>query len=67
MNKVWNCCNETAVNILKRERRFCSNADLDKLTAGATNAGLSLHSHTVQAISKEYVTRRRQFKKAKLR
>lgn len=66
VNLVWNYCNETAVTILQRERRFCSNADLDKLTAGATKEGLSLHSQTVQAISKEYVTRRRQFKKSRL-
>ena len=44
-----------------------SNIDLDKLTAGATKEGLSLHSQSVQAIRKKYVTRRRQFKRAKLR
>ena len=67
VNFVWNYCNETSLKILQREGRFCSNIDLDKLTAGATKEGLSLHSQTVQAISKEYVTRRRQFKRAKLR
>jgi IS605 OrfB family transposase len=66
VNFVWNYVNELAQKILEREQRFCSNADLDKLTAGATKAGLSLHSQTVQAISKEYVTRRRQFKKRRL-
>ena len=34
---------------------------------GAAKEGLSLHSQTVQAVSEEYCTRRRQFKKAKLR
>ena len=67
VNFVWNYCNELSHKILQREGRFCSNVDLDKLTAGATKEGLSLHSQTVQAISKELVTRRRQFKKAKLR
>lgn len=67
VNFVWNYCNELSYKILQREGRFCSNSDLDKLTAGATKEGLSLHSQTVQAISKELVTRRRQFKKAKLR
>jgi IS605 OrfB family transposase len=66
VNLVWNYCNELAQKILDREQRFCSNADLDKLTAGATKAGLSLHSQTVQAISKEYVTRRWQFRKRRL-
>ena len=67
VNFVWNYCNELSHKILQREGRFCSSADLDKLTAGATKAGLSLHSQTVQAISKELVTRRKQFKRAKLR
>ena len=67
VNFVWNYCNETSFKILQREGRFCSNIDLDKLTAGATKEGMSLHSQTGQAISKEYVTRRRQFKRAKLR
>lgn len=67
VNFVWNYCNELAYKILRREGRFCSNAELDRYTAGATKAGLNLHSQTVQAISQELVTRRRQFKKAKLR
>lgn len=67
VNQVWNYCNEMAQRILERERRFCTGYDLDKLTSGAGKEGLSLHSQTVQAISAEYCTRRRQFKKAKLR
>lgn len=66
VNFVWNYCNELSLKILQREGRFCSNADLDKLTSGATKEGLSLHSQTVQAISAELVTRRRQFKKVRL-
>lgn len=67
VNQVWNYCNETSQKILEREHRFCTGYDLDKLTTGAVKEGLSLHSQTVQAISAEYCTRRRQFKKAKLR
>ena len=66
VNFVWNYCNELSLKILDREGRFCSNVDLDKYTSGATKAGLSLHSQTVQAISKELVTRRRQFRKRRL-
>lgn len=66
VNFVWNFCNETSQKILEREGRFCSSVDLDKLTAGATKEGLSLHSQTVQAVSAEYVTRRRQFKRRRL-
>jgi putative transposase len=67
VNFVWNYCNEIAVKVLEREQRFISAYELDALTAGATKAGLSLHSQTVQAISAEYVTRRKQFKKRQLR
>lgn len=66
VNLVWNYANETSQKILRREQRFCSSADLDKLTAGATKEGLSLHSQTVQAINGEYVARRRQFRRARL-
>jgi transposase len=67
VNLVWNYCNEMSQLILRREGRFVSAGEFDALTAGATKAGLSLHSQTVQAVNAEYVTRRRQFKKAKLR
>jgi putative transposase len=66
VNFVWNYCNELSLRILQREGRFCSNIELDRHTAGATKEGLSLHSQTVQAISKELVTRRRQFRKQRL-
>ncbi|GAB7549440.1 RNA-guided endonuclease InsQ/TnpB family protein [Cupriavidus sp. 8B] len=66
VNFVWNYLNELSLKILEREGRFCSSAELDRYTAGAAKQGLSLHSQTVQAISKELVTRRRQFKKRRL-
>lgn len=66
VNMVWNFCNETSINILNREQRFCSAYDLDKLTSGATKE-LLIHSQTIQAISSEYVTRRKQFKKSRLK
>ena len=67
VNFVWNYCNETSRKVLEREQRFISAYELDALTAGATKEGLQLHSQTVQAISAEYATRRRQFKKRQLR
>lgn len=67
VNQVWNYCQETSLKMLARERRFCTGYDLDQLTTGATKEGLSLHSQTLQAISAEYCTRRKQFKRAKLR
>ena len=53
--------------MLKRENKFCSAYDLHPYLNGATKEGLQLHSQTIQGIADEYVTRRKQFKKAKLR
>ena len=41
--------------------------DVAKYTAGSSKAGLNLHSQTIQAVTEELITRRKQFKKAKLR
>ena len=67
VNQVWNYCQELSLKVLEREHRFISAYDIDAYTAGAVKEGLPLHSTTVQSISSEYVTRRKQFKKAKLR
>ncbi len=67
VNFVWNYVNETSLKVLKREGRFVSSDELHEFTAGATKEGLDLHSQTVQAVNEEFTTRRRQFKKAKLR
>ena len=67
VNFVWNYCNEHSIKVLERERRFCSAYDLHPYMKGAAKEGLALHSQTVQAIADEYVTRRKQFKKRKLR
>ncbi|HDR9103283.1 TPA: transposase, partial [Burkholderia vietnamiensis] len=66
VNFVWNFVNDLGLKILSRERRFCTAYDLHKYTTGASKAGLSLHSQTVQAISEEYVSRRKQFRKPRL-
>ncbi len=67
VNFVWNYVNDLAFKVWLRERRFVSEYDIDAYTAGASKAGLNLHSTTIQSISKELVTRRKQFKKVKLR
>lgn len=67
VNTVWNFCNEHSFKVLQREHRFCSAFDMHPYLAGAAKEGLTLHSQTVQAITEEFVTRRKQFKKAKLR
>ena len=66
VNLVWNYVNDLCFKHFQRTGKFFSAFDVDRYTAGATKAGLSLHSQTIQAISEELVTRRKQFKKAKL-
>jgi putative transposase len=66
VNMVWNFCNELSLKVFERERRFMSAYDMHPYTKGAAEAGLSLHSQTVQAVAEEFVTRRKQFKKVKL-
>ncbi|MDY7537874.1 transposase [Undibacterium sp. 5I1] len=67
VNFVWNYVNDLSYKVLRREHRFLSAYDLSAYTSGATKEGLSLHSQTVQAVNDEFVTRRKQCKKAKLR
>ncbi len=64
-NFVWNYVNELSYNYLKKHNKFLSAYDIAPYTKG-TSKECDLHSQTVQAITEEYVTRRKQFKKAKL-
>ena len=66
VNMVWNYCNALSYKHLQRTGKFFSSYDLQKYTAGATKEGLSINSASVQMIGAELVTRRKQFKKAKL-
>ena len=66
VNFVWNYCNETSFNAIRNHGRFLSEFDLQALTSGAGKE-LGISSVTIQAICKEYVLRRVQFKKRKLR
>lgn len=66
VNFVWNYVNDLCFKHLQRQGRFFSAYDVAKYTAGASKE-LNLHSQTIQAVTEELVTRRKQFKKAKLR
>ena len=66
VNFVWNYCNELAIKVFARERRFMTGYDFAAYTAGATKAGLSLHSQTVQAIEQQYARSREQVHKVRL-
>ena len=65
VNFVWNYINELSHRSIREKGRFLSSFDIDRFTQGGGKA-LGLHSQTLQEISKEYVTRRLQYKKAKL-
>lgn len=65
VNLVWNYCNELGLKHLQKTGKFLTAYDIDKYTKG-TSKECGLHSQTIQAISNEYVTRRKQFKKIKL-
>ncbi len=66
VNFVWNYVNDLSFKHLKRKGEFLSAYDIAKYTKG-TSKECSLHSQTVQAVTEELVTRRKQFKKARLK
>jgi putative transposase len=63
VNFVWNYCNEMQTKAAKEGRKWLGYHDLDRLTKGATKAGLDLHSQTVQKVCKQYDTSRQQHRK----
>ncbi|WP_299011163.1 transposase [uncultured Shewanella sp.] len=65
VNQVWNYCNELSHRSIRERQKWLSGYDLQDYTKGAAKE-LGLNSATVQMIGHEYVTRRKQFKKAKL-
>lgn len=65
VNYVWNYVNELSQRSIRERGVFLSAYDIQKYTNGAGKE-LGLHSQTVQRTVVEYVTRRKQFKKARL-
>ncbi|MDP5211003.1 hypothetical protein Q5Y71_15015, partial [Microbulbifer sp. 2205BS26-8] len=65
VNFVWNYINEISSRSIKERGKFLSAYDLHPYTKGAGKE-LGLHSQTLQCVASEYVTRRKQFKKARL-
>lgn len=66
IHRVWNYCNEVSLLAFHRDKTFLSAYDLHKLTAG-TSKDLRLSADTIQQVCTEYVTRRRQFRKVRLK
>jgi putative transposase len=57
VNTVWNFCGDTQEACRRQEKPWPSAFDLIKLTTGSS-ALLGLHSDTVQAVCKQFVTNR---------
>jgi len=66
VNYVFNYCNETSFRAIKRDGKFLSGFDLQKLTSGIAKI-LKINAQTVQMVCAEYANRRKQFKKRKLK
>ena len=66
VNFVWNFVNDLCFKHLQRKQQFFSAYDVAKYTKGASKE-CHLHSQTIQAVTEELITRRKQFKKAKLK
>jgi len=66
VNFVWNFINNLSHRSIRERGKFLSSFDIDKYTVGSSKE-ICLHSQCFQEVSKEYVTRRKQFGKAKLR
>lgn len=70
VNTVWNFANETSYKAARPFAGPSSNLsafDLDELSAGACECFERIGSGTIQRVNAEYATRRRQFKRSKLR
>jgi putative transposase len=70
VNTCWNYANQLSYRAARPyvgKPKPLSAYDLDKLTAGASEYFPHIGSATIQRVNAEFVTRRRQFKKLKLR
>ena len=70
VNQIWNFANATchkAARPFAGPGKWLSAYDLDKLTAGAAKYFDCIGSDTIQRVNAEFATRRRQFRKTRLR
>lgn len=67
VNLVWNYCNDLSMQVLRRENRFIGAHELQSYLNGASREGLAVGSVVFQQVAEEYVTRRSQHRKSKLR
>lgn len=65
VNFVWNYCNETSIEFINKKNKWLTGYELSGLTKGCAS-GLSITCATIQIVSREYASKRRQYKKKKL-
>lgn len=66
VNTAWNYCQEVSLLALQREKRWMTAVDLINLCAGASQ-DLGISSETIAEVCREYVKKRRQFRKRRLK
>lgn len=67
VNFVFNFCNELSIKVLERERRFIGVSEMQSYLNGASKEGLAVGSAVFQQVAEEYVARRVQHKKRRLK
>jgi putative transposase len=70
VNQVWNWCNDVSAKAARPyvgQGKWLTGFDLNNLSAGAAQCFERIGADTIQRVNLEYATRRRQFKKVKLR
>jgi putative transposase len=65
VNFVWNYCNETSLEYLRKQDKWLSWFDLNRLTTGCSK-DLRIASHTIDAVCREFSLRRKKAKKPRL-
>jgi putative transposase len=65
VNFVWNYCNETSEKAWRRDGRWLSSYELQKLTA-YSSAALGLHGHSIQEVCARFTTARDRAKRCRI-
>lgn len=65
VNFVWNYCNETGYEYIKKHNRWINAYTMHHFTKGCSKE-LGIRSSTIQEIAEEHAQKRRQFRKVKL-
>jgi hypothetical protein len=67
VNFVFNYCNELSMKVHEREQRFIGASEMQSYLNGASKEGLAVGSAVFQQVAEEYVTRRVQYQKRRLK